>query len=141
VSDIFFYFQINMSQNSTRKFSFSQESHRALLNRYTKPTYSLASQLALVYQQRLDFKFCYFPRVGGVQLKIKLNSALLELSLELGLSNNSAGEDPQSLLHLKSYFFRTLGKGNISSHANEGPHSRVWHMCLQSHIETYFLVS
>ena len=53
--------------------------------------YSLASQLALVYQLKLDFKFHYFPGwvvggwvVGGVKLKLKLNSA--QLKLELGLS-------------------------------------------------------
>ena len=51
--------------------------------------YSLASQLALVYQLKLNFKFHYFPGgwwwwVGGVKLKLKLNSA--QLKLEFGLS-------------------------------------------------------
>ena len=50
--------------------------------------YSLASQLAMVYILRLNFKFHYFPGwvVGGVKLKIKLNSAQLELELGLSLA-------------------------------------------------------
>jgi hypothetical protein len=45
----------------------------------------------MVYLFRLNFKFCYFPGwgggwVGGSELKIKLNSAQLELELGLSLA-------------------------------------------------------
>ena len=46
--------------------------------------------LALAYQLRQNSKFPYFPGVGGgwvVKLKVKLNSAQLEL--ELGLAKTA----------------------------------------------------
>jgi hypothetical protein len=57
----------------------------------SKPVSSYPSMLPLVYQLRLNSKSSCFPGVGGwwlggVKLKLKLNSAQLELELGLSLA-------------------------------------------------------